>query len=97
MVTAINLQHDLLLCATRLFGVNLICFWRVSQVFNKQNMKAVTGSAGALFQQGNPALAVKCSNHKEYSVRILQHRLFPHFPVLPFLGEGPLGVTPALF
>lgn len=57
-------------------------------------MKAVTGSAGASFQQGNPALAVKCSNHKEYSVQILQHRLLPHLPVLPShsLGRVPGGL-----
>lgn len=93
MVTAINLQHDLLLCATHLFGVNLICFWKVSQVFNKQNMKAVTGSAGASFQQGNPALAVKCSKHKGYSVQNSPAQAVPTFPCasIPFLGEAPWG------
>lgn len=52
----------LLPCSTRLFWVILICFLRVFQVFNNQNMKAVTGSSGASYQLGNPGLSMKCSN-----------------------------------
>lgn len=90
----------LLLCTTSLFWVILICFLRVFQVFNNQNMKAVIGSSGASYQLGNPGLSMKCSNSPTARIfcanspaqAVSTFRCAFH----PIASRGdPLGATPA--
>lgn len=93
MVTAMKLQHDLLLWATGLFGVNLICFseafsgsqWAEHESSDRFSRCLVPAGKSCSGSEVLKPQRIFCVNSPIWAV--------PTFPCasIPFLGEGPWG------